>query len=144
MDNPIDHKDEPDEYRDRVRDDVLSQFTAKASIVISRQDMVGNWRWRTSIPPVGEVVADYHFLQSGQFARTISTDPTYVSSQKDRWELNPDGTISMFYWSDAEHSTVRGRAGHEEIRYFLRALADGKRVLWNGDGSLVLILERAD
>jgi|SRR6185369_4220074 len=144
MDDLIDHKDKPGECRDRVRDEVLSQFTVEASVVTSRQDIVGSWQWRASIPPVGEVVMHYRFLPSGQFASTISTQPSHVSSEKNRWELNPDGTLSLFHWFDAEHSTVRGRAGYEETRYFLRALADGRRVLWNGDGSLVLALERVD
>ena len=143
MHDLIDHKDEAGEYRDSVRDTVLSQFSIPCSIVTNREEMVGTWRWRASIPPVGEVVTEYRFLPTGRFTSKMSRQPQQVSSDKNKWELNQDGTFSLHYWFDADHSTVVGRAGFEESRYYLRALADGRRVLWNCDGSVVLILEQA-
>jgi hypothetical protein len=135
----IDHKDESGEYRESVLHDVLSLFEAAASPVSNRSEMVGTWRL---LPPPDDSFPDfpvihYEFLESGEWKSTSRGSP---SDPRNKWRLNEDGTLSLLRWTPCPHG-IRGEPGHEEQRLFVRALADGQRVLWNGDGSLIKVLQ---
>ncbi len=138
----IDEKDESGEYRERVRSGVLARFNSAANVVTNRSDMIGTWRWQPLARPDANVrvpAVTYQFLEDGTCITTLPNRP----SERSRWSLEIDGTFSIYVvMAPAPEHTVN--AGQERMRFYLRALSDGRRVLWNGDGSLVKILERAD
>jgi hypothetical protein len=141
----IDHKDEYGEYRERVRASVLRELgvEGQGEPIANREPMIG-W-WNVALNPSleqcpTEAVSVYHLRADGScFVRTIIGQRTF--EENGRWRLNDDGTFSIFYVSPPDPS-VPGleHGGTEESRYFLLGLPDGRRVLWNGDGSLVKLL----
>jgi hypothetical protein len=136
---PIDHKDEPGEYRDLVREAVIKVVGMQGQPVTSRDELVGSWDVAADtsdgkLPP--EPMAIYHLHQDGSCLIEI-TVPDGTHRQNGNWRLNSDGTFTLVTKSTApglEHGVVN------QDRYFLLGLSDGRRVLWNGDGSLILLL----
>jgi hypothetical protein len=58
------------------------------------------------------------------------------------WRLNRDGTFSLLTWCPPDPEFGIDKAQLDEERSFVAALADGRLVMWNGDGSLLLVLSR--
>lgn len=136
----IDHKDEYGEYRDRVREGVLKELgvQGQGDPIASRNQMIG-W-WDSSVnpsleqqPPETDFV--YHLRADGScLVKTIVGERSF--EEVGQWRLNDDGTFS-FIFIDPPDPSVPGleNGGGEENRRFLLGLPDGRRVLWNGDGS---------
>lgn len=141
----IDHKDEYGEYRDRVRKAVLREvgMQGQGESIASRDQLVGWWD-STGNPSLEqqppETDSVYH-LQSdgGCLVKTIIGERIF--EENGRWRLNDDGTFSLLF-ADPPDPSVPGleHGATEERRYFLLGLPDGRRVLWNGDGSHVELL----
>jgi hypothetical protein len=123
----IDSKDEPGQYRDQVRAGVLKRVGMSGQPVTSRDDMVGTWDVGIDtsfgkLPPEPTFV--YHLEADGGCVIDTMVG-TNTLQNSGTWRLHDDGTLTL-----------------DQSRYFLLALADGRRVLWNGDGSLLLVLSR--
>ena len=58
------------------------------------------------------------------------------------WRLNRDGTFSLLTSCPPAPEFGIGEPQLDEERSFVAALADGRLVMWNGDGSLLLVLSR--
>jgi hypothetical protein len=139
----IDHKDEPGEYRDRVRESVEQRVGMKGQSVTSRDELVGSWdvAGDTSLgksPP--EPMFRYHLSADGSCViETTAGGRTLRDTGK--WRLNADGTFTLLIDCAPDPSTPGLEHGAvDESRYFLLGLPDGRCVLWNGDGSLFLVL----
>jgi hypothetical protein len=139
----IDHMDEPGEYRARVREAVLKRLGTEGAPVAGREAMVGSWDVAFAasfgkLPPEPRCV--YHLRADG--GCTIETAAAgHTHRDTGRWRLNADGTFTLLIDCRPDPSTPGlERGGVDESRYFLLGLADGRRVMWNGDGSLLLVL----
>ena len=136
---PIDENDEPGAYREAVCAGVLALFGCEASLIASRSDMVGTWEWRA----VDEMGEDMGFppvaCQLYEDGRCVSTIPGHPPTEH-QWALNADATLSFCY--PVKVPVGSALPSIDETRFFVRALADGRRVLWNGDASVVKVFER--
>ena len=139
----IDPKDEPGEYRDRVREAVGKRVGVQGQPVTSRDELVGSWEVAADtsfgkLPP--EPVFVYHLRADGSCViETAAGGRTHRDTG--RWRLNDDGTFTLRTDCPPDPSTPGLEHGAvDESRYFLLGLPDGRRVLWNGDGSLLLVL----
>jgi hypothetical protein len=56
------------------------------------------------------------------------------------WRLNLDGTFGLLRWCPPIPEYGITEPQFDEDRRHLAALADGRLVAWNGDGSSVLLL----
>jgi hypothetical protein len=140
---PIDHMDEVGAYRERVREGVMKRVGMQGQPVASRDALVGSWdvAAATSLgkaPPEPRFV--YHLgADGGCVIETTVGGRTHRDTGK--WRLNGDGTFTLLIDCPPDPSTPGLEQGAvDESRYFLLGLPDGRRVLWNGDGSLLLVL----
>jgi hypothetical protein len=140
---PIDHRDEPGEYREKVREGVIKRIGIPGQPVTNRDDLIGSWDVAADtsfgkLPP--EPMSVYHLRADGSCV-TETTTGTRTHRDTGKWRLNDDGTFSHLTVFPPDPSTPGLEKGAvEDNRYFLLGLADGRRVLWNGDGSLLLVL----
>jgi hypothetical protein len=139
----IDHKDEPGEYRDQVRKGVLKRVGMPGHRIASRDELVGSWDVAADTsfgkrPP--EPLLVYHLRADGSCI--IETNAGgQAHRDTGRWRLNDDGTLTLLTDCMPDPSTPGLEHGAvDESRYFLLGLSDGRRVLWNGDSSLLLVL----
>ncbi len=58
------------------------------------------------------------------------------------WRLNRDGTFSLLTRCPPAPEFGIDEPQMEEDRRLVAALTDGRLVMWNGDGSLLLVLSR--
>ena len=136
---PVDHKDNPGEYRKQVRAGVFDRLGAEGSRVDSREKLVGNWVVRfVGFQGAKPEQAFVYRLKSDGKATIEMTGQS--PSTENEWRLNEDGSFSMFVWVAAMPEYGLPEPSHEEQRMHLAALTDGQFVLWNGDGSLVKLL----
>ena len=138
-DAPVDHKDKPGEYRQRVRAGVLGRVGAQGSAVTSREKLVGDWLvsfvgFQGQEPKQAFV---YRLTADGKAVVEMTGQPPSTENQ---WRLNDDGSFSMLVSVAAMPEYGLPDPTHEEERMHLAALPDGRLVLWNGDGSLVKLL----
>lgn len=133
------------EYQDLVRAGVLKRIGSPGQPVGSRDEMVGSWDVAPvpllcDAPPCPTFV--YHFHADGSSITEVSFDGQ-AHRDTGRWQWHSDGTISLVT-NISPGPSVPGleQPGGEEEMLFLLGLPDGRRVIWNGDGSLVLLLTR--
>lgn len=139
---PIDHKDRPGEYRSEVRLSVFHRVGSTGANVTSRQQIVGGWavnRVDLRGGKHGKPIL-YRLRADGQAIIEMEARPP---STRNEWRLNGDGTFSLMVWCEALPEDGLPLPTLEEIRMHAAALENGKLLLWNGDGSLVMLLSRA-
>jgi hypothetical protein len=140
---PIDIKDEPGEYRARVRESIQERIGMRGEPIKDRNDLVGDWdvaydRWFEKLPP--KLVFVYHMQADGTLSIETLLDGRRLQDSG-WWKLNSDGTFTKLISCPPDPSIPGLENGAiDDSRYHLLGLADGRRVIWNGDGSLVLIL----
>jgi hypothetical protein len=140
---PIDHRDEPGEYRARVREGVLKRVGMQGQPVANRDALIGSWEvaMDTSFgkaPP--QPLSVYHLRADGGCDIETTTGGR-KHRDTGRWRLNDDGTFTLLIDCRPDPTTPGVEHGAvDESRYFLLGLPDGRRVLWDGDGSLLLVL----
>ncbi len=139
----IDDKDEPGNYRTQVREGVLLRIGMRGEPISNRDQLVGSWDVAADTsfgqrPP--EPAFIYHLRADGTcLVKTISAEKTHENSGN--WRLNDDGTFSLLLTCPPDPSIPGLEHGAiDETRLFLLGLPDGRRALWNGDGSLLLVL----
>jgi len=135
---PIDHKDEPGEYRRAVREHVIRRAGGSGRPVADRSELVGEWVG--SALSTGKAIFAYGFRDDGT-ATFGSADGSWPAAEGE-WRLNADGALSLLEPCayDAEFGIEDSQLVEE--RRHLAALDDGRFVMWNGDGSLVIVLSR--
>jgi hypothetical protein len=134
----IDHKDEPGAYRQKVREGVEKRMGVQGQAVKSGDELIGSW----DVAPetTKEPAFVYHLRQDGNCViETIAEGGRHQDTGK--WRLNADGTLTLVTEIPPDPSIPGLEKGaEEENKYFLLSLRDGRRVMWNGDGSLLLVL----
>ena len=138
---PVDHKDEPGEYRERVRAGVLGRVGAQGSAVTSREKLVGDWLvgfvgFQGQEPKQAFV---YRLTSDGKAVIEMTGQ---LASTENKWRLNEDGSFSMLVWIAAmpEYGLRPTQPMKKSGCTSAVPLPDGRFVLWNGDGSLVKLL----
>lgn len=140
----IDYKDEPGEYRNQVRQGVMKRVGMQGQPVASRDELVGSWDVAADtsfgkLPP--EPICVYHLRADGSCLIDTNTAGGGTHRDAGKWRLNDDGTFTLLTDCPPDPSTPGLEQGAvDESRYFLLGLPDGRRVLWNGDGSMLLVL----
>jgi hypothetical protein len=147
MDNeplPVDHKDEPGDYRQQVREGVEKRVGMRGQPVTGPDELVGSWDVAADtslgeLPPKPMFV--YHLHTDGSsVVETTAGDRMHRNTGE--WRLNSDGTFSLLTWCPPDPEFGIDKPQLDEERNFVAALADGRLVMWNGDGSLLLVLSR--
>jgi hypothetical protein len=146
--SPIDHMDEPGEYREQVRAGVFSRFGVLGRPVEDCGHLAGAWDvyFVSLVGPDPNPAFLYRLDEGGRAALEMIGQPGPPTAGE--WRLNPDGTFSLVQW--CPHLPELGilEPQLEEDRRHVAALPDGRLVAWNGDGSSVLLLsprqERGD
>jgi hypothetical protein len=138
---PIDQKDEPGEYRARVRESVQERIGVKGEPIKDRNKLVGDWdvsydHWFEKLPP--KQVFVYHMHADGTLL--IETLGDQVFREAGCWRFKSDSTFSQIF-SFPPNPEVSGLedGATDETRYHLLRLMDGRLVMWNGDASLILL-----
>jgi hypothetical protein len=140
----IHHKDEPGEYRAKVREGVWKRVGMPGQAVTGRDELIGSW----------DVAADTSFGKrqpEPRFVYHLRADESCVietsaggKTHQDtgKWRLNGDGTFSLLTRCAPAPEYGINESQLDEDRRHVAALAGGRLVMWNGDGSLLLILSR--
>jgi hypothetical protein len=138
-----DHKAEFAEYRDKVREGVEKRVGMQGQPITSRDELVGSWDVAADTsfgkaPPKPMFI--YHLRADGSCViETIGGGRTHRDTGK--WRLNGDDSFTLLIDCRPDPSTPGLEHGAvDESRYFLLGLSDGRRILWNSDGSLLLVL----
>jgi hypothetical protein len=140
--DPVDHKDTPGEYRSAVRSGVFKRVGEVGTGLTSREQLIGDWTARF-VGMHGETLGKpivYRLRPDGQAIIEMEGQPP---STRNEWRLNADGTFSLMVWCDAMPKYGLLEPTLEEGRMHAVALESGSFVLWNGDGSLVILLSRS-
>jgi hypothetical protein len=140
---PIDEKDEAGDYRQRVREGVEKRIGMQGQPITSADELVGSWDVAADtsmgkLPP--EPMFVYHLRREGSCVMEMTAGGR-THRDTGNWRLNGDGTFTLLTDCPPDPSTPGLEDGAvDEARYFLLGLPDGRRVLWNGDGSSLLVL----
>jgi hypothetical protein len=132
----IDHKDQPGQYRAAVRAGVFVAVGAEGAAPASAEFFVGKWLMHfvgTGVPSPTRV---YRLLPDGRVVIETLRQPP---SNRDKWQLNADGTFSLSTWCQAMPEYGLPHPSYEVERFHAAVFPDGRFVLWNGDGSLVML-----
>jgi hypothetical protein len=136
---PIDHKDEPGAYRSQVRAAVFTRIGCAGLSVASRGQLTGSWDVAVvGLGPAPAPIFAYHLREDGKAAieRVGQLGPPSTGE----WQPNPDGTFSMLTSCPLDPEFGIDESSSDEDRRHVAALPDGRLVIWNGDGSMVLLL----
>jgi hypothetical protein len=144
---PIDHKDEPGDYRQKVREGVEKRVGMRGQPITRPDELVGSWDVAADtsfgeLPPKPMFV--YHLRADGSSIVETTVGGGTGGTHRDtgEWRLNRDGTFSLLTWCPPAPEFGIDEPQLEEDRRHVAALADGRLVMWNGDGSSLLVLSR--
>ena len=119
----------------KLRVQAIRQLAGSAiSPLRSPDDLIG--RWQTHNARTGELVRwEYNFLREGVVR---------VGDEAQRWKLNKNGTLSLFFETPPDPTIVGLEEGAvTEERYLAFKTAHGRIVLSNEDTSVVELLSKA-
>ena len=139
----IDAKDEPGAYRAQIRDNVMRRVGMHGEPVSDRSLLIGFWDVTVDmsmghLPP--EPFGAYNLKFDGSCDIETAIGDQMLKSTA-WWRLNADGTFSLFVSCSPDPSVPALENGAiDEQRYFLMRMPDGRQALWNGDGSVLLLL----
>jgi hypothetical protein len=137
---PIDHKDEFGEHRATVREGVQRRLGVCGTPITDRKALVGVWDVYSGrrIGHSAKPVFVFHLADDGRCrVEDVESDsPPSLGA----WLLNADGTFSWLTPCPPD-PTIPGleHGAIDEDRRHLLGLPNGRFVLWNGDGSSVLV-----
>ncbi len=138
--SPIDHKDEAGEYRAQVRAAVFGRAGETGQPVTSREQLVGSWD-AVVVGLAGPLpVPAFVYRLGGGGDSVVEVVGQSGTPSAGEWRLNPDATFSLLTWCPPQPEYGIDDPQLDEDRRHVAALADGRVVMWNGDGSLVLML----
>ena len=138
--SPIDHKDEPGEYRAQVRAAVFGRVGGTGQPVTSEEQLVGSWDV-VVVGPAGPLPGPaFVYRLGGEGDSVVEVVGQSEKPSAGEWRLNPDATFSLLTWCPPDPEFGIDDPQLDEDRRHVAALADGRVVMWNGDGSLVLLL----
>jgi hypothetical protein len=124
---------------ERVRAAVLGRFGGGEPLRRT-EDMVGEWDVAFGRSDGAGLAFVYRLQDDG--SSEVEVLEGAVGPTAGHWSLNPDGTFSLHTWCPPLPELGVPDWGMDETRFHLAGLADGRRVIWNADGSQVLLLSR--
>ena len=141
----IDHKDERGEHRDAVFDYVRQNLGFTGSEPTNAEFCLGDWKCSFFQPHLPEKFKPftYQSFRSDGSAPAKAIDGSF-DNPKDRWVLNDD--IGFSLWTYVEPMPEYGieEPTFSEDRYHVLIKDQNQFVLFNGDGSIVMVYERKE
>jgi hypothetical protein len=131
--------DAPAACSDEVRTAVLGRFGSGAPLARA-EELVGAWDVAFGRSQAAAPAFVYRLRDDG--TSEVEVVDGAVGPTAGHWSLNYDGTFSLLTWCAPMPELGVPDWGMDEARFHLAALPDGRRVIWNGDGSQVLVLSR--
>lgn len=139
----IDHKDEPGEYRAAIFEAVQSTLGFKGEPPSGPAVFIGDWVCRTGNPYsiATEPLVSYQTFRADGSSLARAMDGSW-ENMKDRWELNSNRSFSLWSYVDAMPDYGIDEPTYSEERYHVLVKNQDEFVLFNGDGSLLMIYSR--
>jgi hypothetical protein len=133
---PIDHKDSDREYRAAVREGIETLLGSKLRSLDSPDTLIGDWNRSFPHLPNGEPQR-FTYLPDGTFLSPYDS----ADSPFGKWEVR-NGTYIETTWCEPmpEYGIEDGTWNPET--YHCAATDTGAVALWNGDGSMLLLLTK--
>lgn len=141
----IDNKDKPGQDRDAVFEEVQRELNFRGQTPTDAVFFIGDWTCTYSsnfaswdnLPP--DVFRSF-FADGAAPGRAV--DGTW-DQPKDRWKFNEDKSFSDWTYIDPMPEYGIDKPTFSEDRYHVLIRSPDKFVLFNGDGSLIMIYSRA-
>lgn len=133
---PIDHKDSDLEYRNEVRGFVEQAVGSKLVDITSEEELIGDWERTCPYLPDHDSQR-FSYLFDGTFRSPYDADDT----PRSKWKVER-GTFTEITWCKPmpEFGIAEGTWNYETLHC---AVTDtGSVAIWNGDGSLLLLLTK--
>jgi hypothetical protein len=139
----IDHKDEPGEYRAAVFAAVQKTLGFKGEPPTGPTVFVGDWICRIGNPYsiATEPPMSYQTFRPDGSSSARAMDGSWENT-KDRWKLNGDLSLSLWSYVEAMPEYGIDEPTYSEERYHVLVKTQNEFVLFNGDGSLILVYSR--
>ena len=133
---PIDHKDSDPEYRAAVLDGIETVLGSKLTYVDSPDALLGDWNRSCPHLPDREPQR-FSYLADGTFRSPYDSD----DSPPGKWRID-NGTYTESTWCKPmpEYGMDEGTWNPET--YHCAFAEDESIAIWNGDGSLLLLLTK--
>lgn len=134
--NPIDHKDSDPEYRAVVRRGIETRLGCGLTALESPEALLGDWN-RTFPQLPKQASQQFSYFADGTFAAPDDTE----SSPRGRWTVE-HGTYTETTWCAPVPEYGINEGTWNPSTYHAAVTPAGAIVLWNGDGSLLMLLTR--
>lgn len=131
---PVDHKDSDPEYRRAVRAAVESVVGSTLTDVTEPATLFGHWRQAFAAFP-DQDPQNYEYRADG----TLVSPYDQPGNPPNEWRLVANQCVQLT-WCEPMPDYGMPEGTYEETRYHCAKSDDGKIVLWNGDGSIIITL----
>lgn len=133
---PIDHKDSDPDYRAAVRSGIEDILHSRLSEVADAEVFVGEWQ-RTCPRLPNRPAQGFTYLADGTFQAPYDRE----DSPRGRWAFE-QGVYTEITWGapSPEYGILEGT--WNPTMYHCAMTEAGEIAIWNGDGSLLLLLTR--
>lgn len=133
---PIDHKDSDPEYRAAVRRDLETLLGSRLTELTCAEVMLGDWD-RTCPRLPNRPAQRFCYFADGTFAAPYDAE----GSPRGRWGVE-HGVYTEITWGAPSPEYGIDEGTWNPSAYHCAATESGAIVIWNGDGSLLLLLTR--
>lgn len=139
--SPIDHENDAGSHRVLVFDEVQRSLDFKGETPTDRAFFIGNWTYRFASQDNSPAFAYQSFRANGA-APAKAVDGSW-DQQADRWAFNDDRSFSLLHYAEAmlEYDVEKPTYSEERFHVLLKGRDDF--VLFNEDGSVIIIYARA-
>ncbi len=133
---PVDHKDSDPEYRAAVRAGIETLLGTPIEDIQDPETLLGEWE-RASPHLAGTPSQRFCYLADGTFESPYDSE----DSPRGQWQVEP-GRYTETTWCQPmpEYGIDEGTWNPET--YHCAVTDSGDVVIWNGDGSLLLLMKR--
>ena len=139
----IDHKDKPGEYRDQVFAYVRTKVGFEGRKPMGVSDFVGDWQYWMFDPFKEDQGAPYAFQSfTADWRAPLRAADRSFENPQDRWKLNEDMSLSQWSYIDPMPDYGIDEPTYSEDRFHALVNGDDQFVLFNGDGSIIMLYER--
>lgn len=133
---PIDHKDSDPGYRAAVRGGIETVLGAKLKELDSAESLLGDWN--RTFPRIPNASAErFSYFADGTFSAPYDSE----GSPRGFWTVE-DGVYTETTWGEPIPEYDIHEGTWNPTTYHCAVTDAGEVVIWNGDGSLVLLLTR--
>jgi hypothetical protein len=139
--SPIDHQQEPGSPSVLVFEEVRRSLDFKGVTPTDRAFFIGDWTYRFTSQDNSPAFAYQSFLANGA-APAKAVDGTW-DQKENRWEFNDDRSFSLLYYTQAMPEYGVEKSTYSEERFHVLLKSRDEFVLFNEDGSVIIIYARA-